>query len=174
MFSLSRPFKSGSSRKQSHPPFPSLADSGNCIRQRTLLTSPQSTTYRTTDRNRAWFVGTICCRTRETKRLVEHRRTCLQHFIFPSLSTLGFISWIKREPSIKWRLFKAAGFSPLLGERAGDDLFPSSCYPDGETQTDLRVPEGLIFLAASKHVFLFLNVTYCSNRKQVCGAGRQL
>lgn len=71
--------------------------------------------------------------------------------------------------SIKSPLFEAVGFFLLLGESGGDDLFLSSCYPNGEMQTDLQIPEGVIFLTASKHVFFFLNFTYWPNKKQVWG-----
>lgn len=98
----------------------------------------------------------------------------LQHFISLSFTASGFISWIKWEASIESRLLKAVGFFPLLGERVGGDLFPSSCYPDGEMQTDLCTPEGVIVLTTTKHVSLFLNVTCCFNKKQVCRARRQL
>lgn len=153
--------------EQSRLRFLLLADSGNCLWQWTLLTLRQSATYRQEH-------GMICRDNllphTQNQALVEHReRAC--NISSSLLSQLwGSILGLNREASIKWRLFKAVGFSPLLGERAGDDLFPSSCYPDGEMQTDLRVPEGVIFLAASKRVFLFLNITYCSNKKQVCKA----
>ncbi len=63
----------------------------------------------------------------------------------------------------------ALSLLPLLGKSGGDDLFLSSCYHDGETLTDLQIPQGVIFLTASNPVFLFLNITYRSNRKQVWG-----
>lgn len=73
--------------------------------------------------------------------------------------------------TVKQRLhvFKSPGLPLLLGKSGGDDLFLSSCYHDGETLTDLQIPQGVIFLTASNSVFFFLNITYCSNKKQVWG-----
>lgn len=63
----------------------------------------------------------------------------------------------------------APGLPLLLGKSGGDDLFLSSCYHDGETLTDLQIPQGVIFLTASNPVFFFLNITYRTNKKQVWG-----
>lgn len=61
---------------------------------------------------------------------------------------------------------KALGLPLLLGKT---DLFLNLCYHDGETLTDLEIPQGVIFLTASNPVFFFLNITYWSNKKQVWG-----
>ena len=71
--------------------------------------------------------------------------------------------------SIRFSVFKAAGLSLLLGKSGWDNLFLHSCYNADETLTDLLIPQGVIFLTASKPVFFFLNITYHPNKKQVWG-----
>lgn len=108
-------------------------------------------------------MGTTCCHKYEANTYgAPVFIMCQQLFISTPQIKWGLVS-------IKYSAFKAVGLPLLLGKSGGDDLLRSSCNHDGETRTDLQIPEGVIFLTASKPVFLFLNNTYWSNKKQVWG-----
>lgn len=106
---------------------------------------------------------------------------CQQVSVAFPFSTCVFTPRIKEElVSIKYpricqtvnsglHVFEALSVLFLLRKKEiGDDLFLCSCYHDGQTLTDLQIPQGVIFLTASKSVFSpFLNITHCSNKKQV-------
>lgn len=79
-----------------------------------------------------------------------------------------FTPQIKKELlRIKSSSLQGCGLAHAAWKNGGDDLFLSSCYHDVETQTDLQIPKGVIFLTASNPVFFLLNITYYSNKKQV-------